>query len=197
MEATRKEEAKEIDAELAALYTAAAKAEQHVAWTTQTILGAAGAKYYYRGRNYVTDMKLDEALPLVQAKLDENGSGYTLMGAYTIRHYEDEGVIAKLAEEQAEVARIWSEIARINARYDGWSRFFLVTSSKGHIHSSMNCSTCRPTTTYGWLPGLSGESEADAVAAHGEVLCSVCFPSAPVAWTLGKLTKAQAEKAAA
>lgn len=62
-----------------------------------------------------------------------------------------------------------------------WSRFFMVPG--GHIHSSTGCHTLRPTTWISWLPELSGESEAEAVAAHGSVLCTHCFPSAPVEWT--------------
>lgn len=53
------------------------------------------------------------------------------------------------------------------------------------------------TTTFGWLPALSGQTETEAVGEFGSVLCSVCFPSAPVAWQGGKLTKSAAAKAAA
>ena len=86
--------------------------------------------------------------------------------------------------------RIWA----LSVEYTGWSRFFVVTSSAGHIHSSTGCHTCRDTTTYGWLPNLSGQSEALAVETHGAALCTVCFPSAPVAWVGGRITKAQALK---
>jgi hypothetical protein len=65
--------------------------------------------------------------------------------------------------------------------YQGWTRFFLVE----HVHSSMNCSSFRPTTKVLWLPGLSGQTEAEAVAEHGAILCTICFPSAPVEWTRG------------
>ncbi|MBT4072342.1 MAG: hypothetical protein HOE75_01470 [Chloroflexi bacterium] len=73
--------------------------------------------------------------------------------------------------------------------YDGWSRFFAVPG--GHIHSSMNCSTCNRVTNqsgqtftaFAWLPALSGLTAADAIAAHGHALCSVCFPNAPVSDT--------------
>lgn len=85
----------------------------------------------------------------------------------------------------------------LNDLYTGWSRFFLVTSSKGHIHSSMSCSTCRPTTSYGWLPELSGRTEADCVAEFGAALCTVCYPSAPVEWVGGFISKADAERRAA
>jgi hypothetical protein len=76
------------------------------------------------------------------------------------------------------------EIRDLNEVYRDapWSRFFLVTSSNGHIHSSMHCSTCTWTTTFGWHPQLSGLTESDAVNELGPILCSVCFPSAPVEW---------------
>jgi hypothetical protein len=61
----------------------------------------------------------------------------------------------------------------------------------------MHCSSCRPTTTYGWLPDLSGKTENEAVAAHGPALCSVCFPTAPVEHVGGKITPSQAAKKAA
>ncbi len=80
--------------------------------------------------------------------------------------------------------------------YTGWSRFFLVTNTNGHIHSSLNCSTCFSTTTYAFLPELSGLTEADAVADQGEILCSICFPSAPVEWTNGVSKATLAERAA-
>lgn len=78
-----------------------------------------------------------------------------------------------------------AEQRALEAQYTGWSRFFLVTNSNGHIHSSLNCHTCFATTTYRWVTSLSGQSEAETVAELGEILCSVCYPSAPVAWTTG------------
>lgn len=66
-----------------------------------------------------------------------------------------------------------------------WSRFFVVRNNNGHIHSNRECSTCFPTTSWGWLPNLSGKTEADAVYSEGPNLCSICFPSAPVEWTQG------------
>lgn len=72
------------------------------------------------------------------------------------------------------------------ANYKGWLRFFLVPG--GHIHRSRGCSSLRITTRIGWLPNLSGETEAEAVAEHGAMLCTKCFPSAPVEWTIGKPT---------
>lgn len=79
-------------------------------------------------------------------------------------------------EEQSHINRHEGEFRRRG----GWSRFFLVPD--GHIHSSMACHSCRPTTQFGWLPHLSGKSEGEAVAEHGPHLCTHCFPSAPVEW---------------
>lgn len=70
------------------------------------------------------------------------------------------------------------------ANYKGWQRFFLVPD--GHIHASRSCGSLRITTKIGWLPDLSGETEAEAVAAHGAMLCTRCFPSAPTEYTRGK-----------
>ena len=50
----------------------------------------------------------------------------------------------------------------------------------------MSCHTCRPRTTFGWLPSLSGKDEATAVADQGAILCTACYPSAPIEWTRGK-----------
>lgn len=97
---------------------------------------------------------------------------------------------ALAAYDTAEAARtaVLDQMTPYNEVYRArrWNRFFLVTSSDGHIHSGMNCSTTRPTTTFGWLPDLSGKTEADAVAEHGPLLCTVCWPSAPLDWTRGK-----------
>jgi hypothetical protein len=68
------------------------------------------------------------------------------------------------------------------AEYTGWRRFWLVQ----HIHASQYCSSFRPTTRVGWLPDVSGLTEAEAVKEHGAILCTICFPSAPVEWTRGK-----------
>ncbi len=102
-------------------------------------------------------------------------------------HQHDEA-INHLRDEIADLDAVWSFHGR-------WSRFFLVTNTNGHIHSSLNCSTCRIDTQFAWLPTLSGLTEAEAVEAHGSILCSVCFPSAPVEWTNGESKAAQAAKA--
>lgn len=114
-------------------------------------------------------------------------------------HQRDDARIEGLrAEASALTAQARPYEAQFAARR--WSRFFIVRNNGGHIHSSMDCPTCYPTTQFGWLPQLSGLSEADAVADQGEILCSICFPSAPVAWTSGTSRadkEAKAERTAA
>ncbi len=80
--------------------------------------------------------------------------------------------------------------------YTGWNRYFLVTSSAGHVHRSMHCSTCNPRTAYAPVVALSGSEDAEAVELLGETLCSVCFPDAPVAGKPDKITAAKARKLA-
>lgn len=106
--------------------------------------------------------------------------------------------LAALDAARQSIAELHAKAAPLEDVYaeHHWSRFFIVTSSQGHVHSSRHCSTCYDTTEYGWLPNLSGLTEADAVEQEGSILCSVCFPTAPTEWTTG-ISKAQAEKEAA
>ena len=78
-----------------------------------------------------------------------------------------------------------SACREVDAEYNRrpWSRYWLVTSSDGHIHRSCHCSTCNKglrRTGFALTPFLSGTSDAVAVADLGPALCSVCFPDAPV-----------------
>lgn len=190
---------REIDTQLSELHVQAYKVEDSLARSMEAALHSAGAEFYYQGRRRVTDMKVSEAEAILAADIAANTDdkyGYRLVR----KGYSIGGIrttVANLAELRAARAALLVLIEELEQSYTGWSRFFLVTSSKGHIHSSMHCSTCRPTTTYGWLPQLSGRTEADCVEEFGPALCSVCYPTAPVEWTTEKLTKARAVKAAA
>jgi hypothetical protein len=62
---------------------------------------------------------------------------------------------------------------------DPWTRAFLVINNNGHVHKSMDCSTCFPTTRYQWLVQYSNDDEATIVSDAGEDACTVCYPSAP------------------
>lgn len=163
----------EIDTALADRYEAQARASADIHRAVDSIHFSARDKKQYRGRTAIGWMMTEE-----QA-----------IAACPDRSYgqDKSELVEKLAEGRARWAAIEAEIKALNAQYTGWSRFFLVTSSAGgHIHRSMQCSTCTYTTTYGWLPQLSGLTEKDAVEDQGPRLCSVCFPTAPVEWTIGE-----------
>lgn len=207
---------KETDELLAEIWTEIYKVRRQIDASERDVLHTAGARHYYRGRQYVTDMKLAEAIEILTATIEQ-------LAEYKATHVktasdgwvgtdwsEWHGVVApydadRPAKALAHRDELLAQLAELERRsdeleetYTGWSRFFLVTSSSGHVHSSMHCSTCRPTTTFGWLPELSGQTESAAVDELGPTLCSVCFPSAPVDWTTGKkITAAQAARKAA
>lgn len=76
-------------------------------------------------------------------------------------------------------------LAKLEAEFDrrgGWSRAYLVTD--GHVHSSMNCSSCNRgefPTRFSWMIDYSGKDMAEIVEAAGERACTICYPDAPVA----------------
>lgn len=86
----------------------------------------------------------------------------------------------KIAELSPQFDKLINEIAELESKYEGWSRAFLVRNGNGHIHSTMNCGTCFPTTQFLWLTEYSGADEDKIVKDAGEMACSVCFPNAPV-----------------
>lgn len=108
--------------------------------------------------------------------------------------------LAALDAARVALAPLAAAEAPLEAEYVArgrWSRFFLVTSSDGgHIHSSMNCSTCKLTTQYAWYPEFSGMTMTEAIAewdkrGSSEILCTVCFPEAPVARTVAQVADTQ------
>ena len=95
-----------------------------------------------------------------------------------------------LAKEEAGLAKYESELdvldeqtVPIEAEFvkrGGWTRFFLVRGTTGHVHKNMSCSKCRPGTAFAFLPEMSGSDEAQTVELAGDSACTACFPSAPV-----------------
>jgi hypothetical protein len=101
----------------------------------------------------------------------------------------------ELLEARIEYEAAAADYLATAANYMGWKRFWLVTNTGGHIHSSLDCSTTRPTTSWAWLTELAGRTEAEAVEEYGAILCTVCFASAPVEHTGGTNKKEAARKA--
>lgn len=120
-------------------------------------------------------------------------SDYENMTKPTYRYYRESEVeryrekmqqlSAEMEELRHKIGMHSAEMTRYEQEYDRrgrWTRAFIVTNANGHVHSSMNCSTCRPTTRYAWVTDYSGKSEEEIVSAAGERACTTCYPSAPV-----------------
>jgi len=80
-------------------------------------------------------------------------------------------------EELQDAALVYQN--EFNAR-GGWSRFYQVMNSNGHVHRSTGCSTCFPTTQFHWHAERSGLSDDEIVDLAGSDACTVCFSDAPV-----------------
>jgi hypothetical protein len=120
-----------------------------------------------------------------------------LIERYEKSYYYTDRIPALRTElDQAEAAE-WAAIAEtvpFRAEWErrgGWTRYFLVDNTGGHVHPDTNCSTCFPTTEYAFLPEQSGLTAAELVEMAGEKACTVCFPWAPVD-TLRRSTKLEA-----
>jgi hypothetical protein len=111
--------------------------------------------------------------------------------------------LEKVAKIKSEIVKVNIEIKKLNAIYDQdpWTRAFLVLASNGHVHSSMDCSTCFSTTRYNWLIQYSNDDENTIVEDAGQDACTICYPSAPAEVlnrpsrivTADKIAKAQAK----
>lgn len=108
-----------------------------------------------------------------------------------VKGMEDPKEVAdRLERARKDVDDFYEHYRELESRYAGWPRFFTTKGANGHIHSSMNCSTCNKMgtrTDFSWQPELSGLKEANAVAKLGPAMCTTCFPSAPTDWTSGKI----------
>jgi hypothetical protein len=94
-------------------------------------------------------------------------------------------VITAYTDAKAALAAAVAACREIEDIYNAapWSRYWLVTSSDGHVHRSCHCHTCnkgKQATQFALVPSLSGRDSADAVADLGPALCTACFPEAPV-----------------
>jgi hypothetical protein len=89
---------------------------------------------------------------------------------------EIDEAVATITSTNAEMATYLREFDRRG----GWTRYYLVLNSNGHVHSSTYCTSCFPTTQYAWLVEQSGMTSEALVELAGESACTDCFPWAPV-----------------
>jgi hypothetical protein len=145
---------KEIDAQLAEIWTRQGKAQQHVAML---------AKRIENYRTYIARETFSLMTESYKASLAQTES--------------------ELADARDALDAIIAESDPLQAEYirrGTWTRAYLVTNTGGHVHSSMYCASCFPSTQFAWLPEVSGDAESEIVERAGEAACTVCYPSAPV-----------------
>lgn len=154
--------------------------------------GADARKVYGRGPQSWNMTRADAIAAVRAAAADENMPGY--------KRSEHANRIERYDAAAAAVAEVAAVIAGYQAEFvarGGWTRAFLVTNTGGHVHSSMDCSQCYPTTQYQLMWPYSGKDEEHIVADAGERACTVCYPSAPVGVTGTKMFTDDEVKAAA
>jgi len=160
----------EIDTELYALYLAEARAESSKGGALVQIHRAVGDDTSFRKPKH----SLTDAEAIAKAVKQAKGDDFLRAAAKGLQ---------ALAAAEAAIKAAQVDAMPFHAEYanrGGWTRAFLVTSSTGHVHRSMNCSTCNIRTGYAWMVDYSGKDEAEIVEAAGERACTVCYPSAPV-----------------
>lgn len=177
---TEREYAVEVDTALAAFWDAENALNQPLVWAIDALYREAGVdevgkkyRYYDKPKPQATFKQVLLALewtagaPRADREWDARSAGQAL---------------GKYREARAKMDEMLAAQEEFNNEYAdcGWTRAFLVLNTGGHVHKDRHCSTCYPTTSYGWLPQLSGSSENEIVAASGSDACTICYPSAPV-----------------
>jgi hypothetical protein len=61
-------------------------------------------------------------------------------------------------------------------RRGGWTRYFRVNNSNGHVHTTRRCDTTYVTTAWSWPTNLSGADGDQVVEYAGALTCLRCFP---------------------
>lgn len=135
-----------------------------------------GGGYGYTTPLGTTLMELRQKITQAEKDSDHALKGYVRVSDAAKR-------LASYDTEMVNHAKLQQLIDEASDRYEQfkWNRAFLVvTSGSGHVHKSMGCSTCYPTTRFNWRPDMSGSKESEIVEAAGERACTICYPSAPV-----------------
>lgn len=120
---------------------------------------------------------------IIDREQSHNRTGYNLNAAQE-RWAENVSALATLREDASPYEHAFYD--------DPWDRYYVVRNTGGHVHRDMYCTTCFPTTSFGWLPELSDCDEAEMVGQYGEMACTVCFPDAPAHKGFGDGTSALA-----
>lgn len=168
------------DTELAELDSKQFSQTQHLVITRDNIHRTLGHRQEYVriGRKHVSmyTQSLDDTLAEAQAAVVSPDTK-----PYAVK--ELTRLLAEHDERVQSLRETKNRIRELNAIYDQhrWTRAFVVPA--GHVHSSMDCSTCNKngqSTKFVWLPQYSGSEETQIVEDAGERACTVCYPTAPI-----------------
>lgn len=105
---------------------------------------------------------------------------YTLDSKY-VSESELDKAVETIKALNAERGELFDEVAPLNEAYRAqrWTRFYLVTNSNGHVHTSTECETCFADTSFGWLTQFSGTEQDEMGKLSGMDACARCFPNLP------------------
>ncbi|MET8757533.1 hypothetical protein [Lentzea sp. NPDC004782] len=134
-----------------------------------------------------TPSEIDEEL----ARLGiEHAKAQDALNKLTVQSLVSDGMAEYAIELQPRIEQARQTIAQYEAaarpldaefeRRGGWTRAWLVLNTGGHVHRTMACRTCFPSTQFAWLTQLSGHDETEIVEQAGKAACTECYPSAPV-----------------
>lgn len=126
-------------------------------------------------------MQRNSALNTIEQYHSEDNE--TRMPVYArVSEYARDNAEGRLVEAEIEIETLRVEAKPLHdefRRRGGWPRYYHVTNTNGHVHSSLNCPSCFPDTQYAWRTDLSGLWAAQVVEREAYQACSVCMPIAP------------------
>lgn len=142
---------------------------------------------YQRFEQVIAGINAQKSLKALRERMERAANSKQ---AYNRRWVEDgtaqkdvDAYTRKIQEAKDKAAELTKQMSVYDAEFvrrGGWTRAFWVANAGGHVHKSMNCSTCYPTTRFQWLTSYSGKDENEIVGDAGERACTVCYASAPV-----------------
>ena len=145
------------------------------------------------------DFKRDRAYRAIQMRANPKKynprtgrSEYTLDGGKVLAEFRNKAnpdPSEKRLIEQWETAEreatnnmiLRTKLDRVYRKRGAWNRAYLVPD--GHLHKSMDCSTCNKgdtPTKFQWMTDYSAKNEKEIVGAAGYRACTTCYPTAPV-----------------
>lgn len=132
-----------------------------------------------------TPAEIDTRIAAIAVRQSEIQMGlqraqYTLDSKYASESELDKAV-ETIKALNAERGELFDEVAPLNEAYRAqrWTRFYLVTNSNGHVHTSTECETCFADTAFGWLTQFSGTEQDEMGKLSGMDACARCFPNLP------------------